>query len=259
MSKIDIICEDALAVVDKLGLFDIVITDPPYPVGYSQSFKKKSAAVEARMMNEHVNSSLLAGVLRNINQSDHCYFYICTDWRRVSFVGKILENIGLDRQSCIVWNKVSTTYSNKYHNKIEMIVFATNTKCPGYMGDNLITEPRAGNDRTHVYEKPVNLYVKMLNAFRSQPPLRLLDPFCGTGSALEAGLRLGWDVTGIEIDKNYAEIAEKRLNAITTLQTELRFDNENTETTSTEHKALARGRDHAGRQSGEDHRRERSG
>jgi len=39
----------------------------------------------------------------------------------------------------------------------------------------------------------------------------LLDPFCGSGTTLMAAVNTGWDYVGIEKEKDYCEIAEKRV------------------------------------------------
>ena len=42
---------------------------------------------------------------------------------------------------------------------------------------------------------------------------RVLDPFTGSGSTGMACVELGYDFTGCELDPNYVEIAQKRIES----------------------------------------------
>jgi site-specific DNA-methyltransferase (adenine-specific) len=42
---------------------------------------------------------------------------------------------------------------------------------------------------------------------------KVLDPFNGSGSTGMACVELGYDYTGIDLDKDYVEIANKRISA----------------------------------------------
>ena len=44
--------------------------------------------------------------------------------------------------------------------------------------------------------------------------MSLVDPFCGSGSTLEAGFRLGVKVLGIEREPVYAQTASVRMEAL---------------------------------------------
>jgi site-specific DNA-methyltransferase (adenine-specific) len=63
---------------------------------------------------------------------------------------------------------------------------------------------------THVSVKPTNL-MRYLCKLVTQPNGKILDPFMGSGSTLKAAILEGYDCVGIEMDKTYFEIAEKRI------------------------------------------------
>lgn len=64
-----------------------------------------------------------------------------------------------------------------------------------------------GQTRVHPTQKPVALYEYWLG----QTPGRVLDPFCGVGTTLLAAQRLGLDYVGVELNREYAQEAVRRL------------------------------------------------
>lgn len=67
-----------------------------------------------------------------------------------------------------------------------------------------------GEGNTHLTVKPIALMEHLIKLVTPSGGT-VLDPFAGSGSTLLAAKRLGFGFVGIEIDKDYAEIARKRL------------------------------------------------
>ena len=65
-------------------------------------------------------------------------------------------------------------------------------------------------NKTNPCEKPVDL-LKLYIENSSKKGDIVFDPFCGTGSTLIAAKELGRQYLGYEIDKEYFDIAIKRL------------------------------------------------
>ncbi|MCQ2575762.1 MAG: site-specific DNA-methyltransferase [Treponema sp.] len=63
----------------------------------------------------------------------------------------------------------------------------------------------------HPTQKPEKLYAKLILA-SSKPGDVILDPFLGSGTASVVAKKLGRNYCGIELNKEYALLAQKRLN-----------------------------------------------
>lgn len=70
---------------------------------------------------------------------------------------------------------------------------------------------------------PEQLVERLINIYTKDPGEVILDPFMGIGTTVKAAYRLGKQGVGVELNKDYCEIAEKRIK---TAQMEL-FNEDN--------------------------------
>ncbi len=68
-----------------------------------------------------------------------------------------------------------------------------------------------GKDNKHPTVKPIKLMEYLLKLVMPPSSGIVLDPFAGSGSTIVAAKRLGFNAIGIEKEKEYCEIAEKRV------------------------------------------------
>ncbi|MCL5981760.1 MAG: methyltransferase domain-containing protein [Firmicutes bacterium] len=73
-----------------------------------------------------------------------------------------------------------------------------------------IRKSSAEKEMAHPALFPVQLAERLVRIF-SRPGETVLDPFCGTGTALVAAQRLGRRAVGLDISAEYLALAEKRL------------------------------------------------
>lgn len=66
--------------------------------------------------------------------------------------------------------------------------------------------------QNYATQKPLKLMERLVRMFSNEGDT-ILDPFCGSGSLLEAGMKLKRNVIGIDVSKEAIEIAGKRLEA----------------------------------------------
>ena len=67
-----------------------------------------------------------------------------------------------------------------------------------------------GNEQLHQNQKPIDLIAKILNLHSEKGDL-ILDPFMGSGTTAVACHKLQRKYIGFEIDKEYFDIANKRI------------------------------------------------
>ena len=76
---------------------------------------------------------------------------------------------------------------------------------------NLQKEHNQSGGKIHPTQKPVALYEWLLMNYAKEND-KILDTHLGSGSITIACHNLGYDLTGYEIDKEYFEAAQKRIN-----------------------------------------------
>jgi len=75
-----------------------------------------------------------------------------------------------------------------------------------------VNRPRFTATRRHPTEKPIELMKQLLA--KCDPKLTIADPFMGSGSTLVAAKLLGRQAIGVEMDRQYCDVAVARLKEI---------------------------------------------
>ena len=76
---------------------------------------------------------------------------------------------------------------------------------------NKPTKKEKGQHNTHKTVKPLSICEYLINLTALNPNAIIFDPFTGSGTTLVAAKMLGKQYLGCDINKEYVEIAEKRL------------------------------------------------
>ena len=76
-----------------------------------------------------------------------------------------------------------------------------------------VEKPQRARYNGHLTVKPLQLVDHLIRLF-SLPGQVVLDPFLGSGTTAVAALRAGRSCVGIEINKDYVSVANKRLNEV---------------------------------------------
>jgi DNA modification methylase len=196
--KNEIVCGDCLEVMKKLPdkCVDLVLTDPPYNVGldYSDGDKRidykewcekwfrelqrisKFIIFTPGMVNismwVQIEEPLWYGSWMKSNQCSPSRLGGFNAWEPLLFYGNILKRIGHD-----AWNIPIKQQSG-----------VGNHPCPKYLP-----------------------FWKMIIEKSTNEDMIILDPFLGSGTTAVACKQLNRNFIGIEISRDYCDIAEKRL------------------------------------------------
>lgn len=172
-------------------------------------------AVKDGKMFEHNDikfSEWLPEVYRVLKDGTHCY--IMVNGRNLNELQNQAEKIGFIYQNLLVWHKTNSQTPNKYYmQNAEFILMLS--KRPARSINNMgsktvISIPNIIGNKTHPTEKPVFLNKYLIQNSTNENET-VLDPFMGSGSCGIACKELNRNFIGIEIDKEYFEIAQKQI------------------------------------------------
>ena len=154
----------------------------------------------------------LPDVYRVLKDKSHCY--IMVNSRNLAELQKQAELVGFKFQNLLVWDKGNVTPNRYYMQGFECILMlrkggAKNINNLG--SSNILKVPNIIGNKTHPTEKPIDL-MRILIENSTQPNEIVLDPFMGSGSTMIACLNTNRKGIGIELDKHYFDIANKRIN-----------------------------------------------
>lgn len=189
---------DCREILPTLGEFDLLLTDPPYGIGYKSGrdgdLPRSIAGDETTELRDFaINTSPDAAVFAT--------------WR--------CEPPKKPRHQ-LIWEKPTLGMGDL------SFPFGTNYEVVWLFGDCWKSKRRQGSvirgkaiptwnsgpaKRRHPHEKPVDLMSQIIG---SHPAETILDPFMGSGTTLVAAQLEGRKAVGIEIEEKYCAIAAER-------------------------------------------------
>ena len=154
---------------------------------------------------------------------DSASMYMWLPKSEVSFIEYILKDIGFHVRSTLVWCKTNPTpniLNIGYMHSTEFCTYAT--KLPGSkhywntknrnVQSYWVKPICQGNERTaHPTQKRLDIAEEMIIQ-SCEKGGTLLDPFCGSGTFPVAARLCGLNYIAFEQDKNFYEIAKKRID-----------------------------------------------
>ena len=206
---------------------DLIVTDPPYP-----TTSRGSAGNSGGMLQKKINK---AGKVFKCNDIDceqyakefyrilkdgsHCY--IMTNHINLMHMLNTFTDVGFHFIKCLIWDKGNKIMGTAYMSQFEYILFFRKGKFKKInncgTSDILSVPNKKHKDKDgknlHDTEKPVEL-MKILIENSTEECDIVLDPFMGIGSTGVACEELTRKFVGIELDKEYFDIAKRRLDDV---------------------------------------------
>ena len=223
MSNITLWQGDCLEMMKDIpdGSIDLIVTDPPYKCinGGKPHLKGEPSGMLSKNdgkifdYNDVEPEAWFPLLYQKLKNGSHCY--IMTNTINLENYLALARKIGFGLHNVLIWEKNNCTPNRWYMKNCEYVLFLRKGSAKTINNTGSKTVHQFDNilgDKNHPTEKPVELmeyYVKNSSNIGDV----VLDPFMGSGSTGIACKNLNRDFIGIELDKKYFEIAQKRINS----------------------------------------------
>jgi len=217
-------CMDFMATIPDNSV-DLIVTDPPYKVT-----SRGSAGNSGGMLQKKINRSGQVFKHNNMKMADYMpelyrilkegsHFYIMTNHVNLHEMITVAKETGFHFTKSLIWMKNNKIMGQAYMGQFEYILFLRKGKFKKINNcgtsdiiavDNNKTKGEDGKN-IHDTEKPVEL-MKVLIENSSDKNDIIFDPFMGVGSTVLAAIESGRRGIGVELDEEYYNIAQNRIN-----------------------------------------------
>lgn len=198
---------DCRLVLPTLGKVDVVVTDPPYGIGWSKPFIKNG------------NSRAHEGIQNDSDTSARDAALELAAGKKAIVFGSFLAPFPRDTRQVLIWQKPGDAglfgCVAGYRRDVEPIFVCGPWEGEPVKRSSVLTAPAqfrghaAAETGGHPHTKPVELMSQIIAATEART---ILDPFMGSGTTGVAAVKLGRKFIGIEIEEKYFDIACKRIS-----------------------------------------------
>jgi len=202
--------EDCLETMSRMkdNEVDLILTDPPYGIsmdggniggnnlGKAKDYAKKDwdKSIPTKEIFDEI-----------IRVSKHQIIFGANHF---------IQNIPYNSSCWIVWDKDNS--GNFADSELAWTNFKTAVRNYKFRWNGMLQQDMMNKEeRHHPTQKPVELFKMILRDYAIKNDFKTIyDPFMGSGTTALACKSLGLDYIGSELDKDYYEIINKRLEAV---------------------------------------------
>ena len=186
--------------------FDLVLTDPPYGIDIAEWDSEVPAKEYFKEIIRISKNQIIFG--GNYFELPHTNAWIC--WDRVfaeDVRGKAVTQTRVPRENIsdfeMIWTSLQIRPS--------FIRFSSIGNLSGF--DNKLNVDYKQCKKQHPTQKPLNLIDFIIRNYSNEAKT-IFDPFMGSGTTAVACKSLGLEWCGCELEPDYVDIANKRLEAV---------------------------------------------
>ena len=188
--------EEMKKIADKSD--DVILTDPPYGVGYEYNSYNDSKESLVALVNDFMPEALRVAkrvVLTCGNGNQH--IYPVPDW---TMAWVITAGAGQNKWGFTCWQPILCYGKDAYRQN--------------RMGarPDIIRSNERSEKNGHACPKPIGMWTELLERVSVLESDVILDPFMGSGTTGVACKNINRNFIGIELDPEYFEIAKKRIH-----------------------------------------------
>ena len=205
---------DALGTIED-GRIKLLLTDPPYGMGYSSNRRKDKHEDIANDSDLGLAKEELFSMLTQIKDKmdENSHLLVFCRWDSEGAFQATLRNVGFNVKGSIVWvknNHGAGDLKGGFAPKHERIVHAVKGNPPLFVRECDVIESTKESTSDHPTEKPVELLKRLIEATTVEGQF-VFDPFGGVGSTLVAAKELNRLWCGAEISEEYHKVGATRL------------------------------------------------
>lgn len=193
---------------------DMILTDPPYGINYSSNRRVKTEKFK-KIENDDSDFrfKVYPELYRVLKNNSVCVIF-CS-WKNYAEDYKELEKY-FDIKNVLVWYKSQGGMGDLKHTlstDYELAIVCHKGKCKirGKRDGSVLRYNKVSvNNMLHPTQKPTDMLSYIIEKF-SDKDMIIFDPFMGSGSTGVSVIETGRNFIGMELNKEYFDIADKRI------------------------------------------------
>lgn len=197
---------DSLALMPTVGLFDAVVSDPPYGIAFAHGGNDKSGIGKGKYATKFAKIAIEGDDKPFDPKPMLGLAEVVILWGGNHFADQLPASA-----AWFVWDKRAASHHTNDFADCELAW--TNRKGVArvfrHQWDGMMRASERGIERVHPTQKPIELMKWCLDQIPTAKTI--IDPFMGSGTTGVACAKLGRSFTGIELDEGYFDIACRRI------------------------------------------------